>query len=456
MLEKLLEKARNDFYIFCRLLAPDFYKKDRGYLKILCTKLNELYYKEGGGRLRIHMPPRHGKTRTIILFVSWLLGKNNNNKIITATYNETLSSRLGKDIRDMIMQRLVGSTSITYRDIFPTTEINPADSSKTLWSLKGKNFNFLATSPNGTATGIGANFIIIDDIIKNHEEALNSNHKEKLWEWYISTLQSRMEKNAKVIVVNTRWALDDLGGRLEESEKGLWDEVIFPVFDGKNMLCEEIKGLEELKMHEEKVKNNKTSWAIYRANYYQEPLSVSLSNEFASLPTYDFIDKNKIRNYIGYIDVANGGDYLSFVKCGIIDNKLFLLDVLYEQDSISNTIPKIIEKAGVDKIDIYVETNGAIGFLDMVQKQAPKNITFYGIRNTQNKIQRINNAMVVAGEYLVLPKEIWVKHPIFYDHLVTYNPKGKNKYDDAPDSIAGVIKIFQEKYKYDAYKGWVL
>lgn len=462
---ELIELGRENFYAFCRLTAPDFYKPDRLYLKEICTELQSLYENDNG-RLAIHVAPRHGKTRTIIQFVAWLLGKNKNNQIIATTYNEVLSGRLGKDIRDLIGTRGVGGGDFfSYKDFFPSTFVNPSDSSRTMWSLKGKHFNFLATSPNGTATGIGCNFLIIDDIIKNHLEAMNQTHKENLWEWYINTLQSRMQKGCRVIVVNTRWAVDDIGGKLYESESDRWKRCIYPAYfdDTDTMLCEEIKSLEEFKTHMEKAKRNQHSWAIFRANYFQEPVSFSMSNIFSSIPSY--IEKPTFERYLGYIDAANGGDYLCFILAGLYDNKLYVLDVVYEQDKIEVTVPKIIEvlkrnlKIQNIACSIEVETNGAIGFKTLLNEKINENSLSVYIEekhSRESKLLRINNALLCANLYYLFPNEIYLLHENFYNDLIGYNPSGKNKHDDAPDTMAGLLKYFMENYmiEEDSFRGW--
>ena len=87
-----LELARRDFWEFCKLKAPDFYKEDRPYLKDMCYQLQHFY--EGKEKvLVINLPPRHGKSRTATLFVEWVFGQSIQNKVMTGSYNETLSAK---------------------------------------------------------------------------------------------------------------------------------------------------------------------------------------------------------------------------------------------------------------------------------------------------------------------------------------------------------------------------
>ena len=104
-----LELARREFFFYCHLKAPDFYKEDRKFLKELCKTLQDFY--DGQDEvLIINMPPRHGKSRTVGMFVEWILGKNKNEKIMTGSYNETLSTMFSKNVRNNILEESINIT----------------------------------------------------------------------------------------------------------------------------------------------------------------------------------------------------------------------------------------------------------------------------------------------------------------------------------------------------------
>ena len=127
--------ARKDFWEFCKLREPSFYKDNRWHLKMLCRTLQDLY--EGkllkNGRvvkkLMLNLPPRHGKSRTLINFCAWLFGKNNEERIIAVSYNEITASDLGKFTRDGIAEEKFDPSRIVYSDIFPGTKIKHGSSS---------------------------------------------------------------------------------------------------------------------------------------------------------------------------------------------------------------------------------------------------------------------------------------------------------------------------------------
>lgn len=146
-----LELARRDFFEYCKLMAPDFYKDDRIFLKDMCNELQD-FYQSSDRVCVINLPPRHGKSRTAGKLTEWILGKNPNEKIMTGSYNEDLSGTFAKSVRDTIAtERTEGI--IVYNDIFPKTKIKYGEATTKKWALEGSGqANYLATSPKGTAT----------------------------------------------------------------------------------------------------------------------------------------------------------------------------------------------------------------------------------------------------------------------------------------------------------------
>ena len=166
----LNRKAWYSLWQYCQLIAPDFYTEDKAYLKDLCDQL-QAFWSSDERVMVVNMPPRHGKSRTASLFVEWMLGRDPTQKIITVSYNEELSTTFARTVRNTISE-VSGDGSTVYSDIFPMTKIAPGEGSVKLWGTTdgGK---YLATSPTGTVTGMGANLIVCDDLVKNSMEAYN-------------------------------------------------------------------------------------------------------------------------------------------------------------------------------------------------------------------------------------------------------------------------------------------
>lgn len=150
------ELARRDFWYYCHYFNDKFYKQDRKYLIDLCNTLQN-FINSNKKFLVVNLPPRHGKSLTATNFVQWLLGIDSSLKIMTGSYNETLSTTFARQVRDKIAEvKTVGIKS--YSDIFPKTKIKYGQASMNKWALENSTQdNYLATSPTGTATGFGAN-----------------------------------------------------------------------------------------------------------------------------------------------------------------------------------------------------------------------------------------------------------------------------------------------------------
>jgi len=157
-------------------------------------------------------PPRSGKsTETTINFPAWYLGRNPDKEIITASYSSDLALDFGGKTRTLI-------DSEEYKLIFPEVSLKKDEKSKAKW-MTNKGGSYISVGIGGAITGRGANVLIIDDPIKNREEADSELIRQKHWDWFTSTAYTRLEPNGKVILILTRWHLDDLAGRLMKNEE---------------------------------------------------------------------------------------------------------------------------------------------------------------------------------------------------------------------------------------------
>lgn len=449
------ELARREFFWYCNLKAPDFYKPNRKYLVKLCNDFQEFY--EGNDEVMIiNMPPRHGKSRSASLFVEWILGKNQNEKIMTGSYNETLSTTFSKNVRNDIQEEKADIYKPVYSDVFPGVKIKRGDGSMNLWSLEGGYNNYLATSPTGTATGFGASLMIIDDLIKNAEEAYNDNVKEKHWDWFTNTMLSRLEEGGKIIIIMTRWASNDLAGRALEFYKEEGKKIkhinMKALQDDGTMLCDEVLSLRSYKS-----KIKAMGEDIASANYQQIPIDLKgcLYGEFKTyteLPVNDKGDSlfNKI---MAYCDTADtGDDYLCCIIFGVYDKEAYVLDVIYTKDSMEITEPMTAKALYDNKVNLaYIESNnGGRGFArnvgNILRNQYNSNRCIINwFHQSQNKQARILSNSTWVTQHIYFPYNWKNRFPEYYKDMFKYQKEGKNKHDDAPDATTGVAEIIIEK-----------
>ena len=446
-LEAKKELARRDFWYYCKLLGKkDFYNDKKEYLKDLCNQLQN-FIDSNKKILVINMPPRFGKSYTATLFVQWLLGRNNKLKIMTGSYNETLSSTFAKQVRDMIATEQTQGVTV-YRDIFPDTKIKYGEASMNKWALEGSQVaNYLATSPTGTATGFGADLIVIDDLIKNSEEAYNSNVLEKHIDWFTNTMLSRTEKGFKLIIIMTRWASNDLAGFILSN----YDDVVHinykAINDDGTPLDEGTLSLEDFEF---KTKN--MAKEIVYANYQQEPIDIK-GRLYSSIKTYNQLPMDSNNNllftaYKNYTDTADTGeDYLCSICYGVYNKEAYILDVLYTKEPMEITEPataKILIENNIKEADIE-SNNGGRGFAravdkHLLEKYNSNRCKVRWFHQTQNKRARILSNATWVMEHIYFPVNWADRWTEFYKAITTYQKEGKNKHDDGPDVLTGIAE----------------
>lgn len=180
-------------------------------------------------RILIEAPPRHGKSELAsVHFPAWFLGNEPDRRIIGTAYGADLARDFGRRARNVIQ-------STVYRSIFPGITVSQSSSAADEWSLDGYNGGYIAAGIGGPITGRGAHLLLIEDPVKNREDANSQIYRDKVWDWYTSTAYTRLEGRGLVIVIMTRWHEDDLVGRLlAEQQAGTgdrWHRITFPSLD---------------------------------------------------------------------------------------------------------------------------------------------------------------------------------------------------------------------------------
>ena len=451
--EAKLELARRDFFDYCELMAPDFYKRSRQYLVQLANTLQEFVFNSPKKVLVISIPPRTGKSRTASLFAEWTFGKDPTKKIMTGSYNETLSTQFAKTVRNTIQTQKVEPFIPVFSDVFPDVKIKQGDAAMNMWSLEGQYSSYLATSPSGTATGFGCSLMIIDDVIKNAQEANNQLTKQSHYEWFTNTMLSRLEEGGKIIIIMTRWASDDLAGRIINHFQDDAEIISLKALqDDGTMLCEDVLSRES---YEEKKKL--MSPDIFYANYQQEPIDLK-GQLYTSFKTYDSLPQfEKIQSYTDTADT--GSDYLCSIIYGIYQKEAYILDVIYTNEPMEITEPlvaKHIFEYKVNQADIE-SNNGGRGFSRQISHYLTNtyNTNHTIIRpfhQSKNKQARILSNATWVMEHIYFPQNWHNKYPEFYKAITSYQREGKNLHDDAPDALTGVaekVNVLQPVFSFE-------
>ena len=153
----------------------------------------------------IEAPPRHGKSEFISkYFPAWYLNRFPDNNVILTSYEANFARSWGRKSRAVFEQMC---------PIFGL-EVDPERGAANDWGIKGHLGGMITAGVGGAITGRGGNVLIVDDYMKNSEEACSEVIREKHWDWWGSTASTRLEPGGLAIVMATRWHEDDLSGRL--------------------------------------------------------------------------------------------------------------------------------------------------------------------------------------------------------------------------------------------------
>lgn len=452
-----IELARREFFFYCNLKAPEFYKENRQYLVDLCNAFQDFMQSDDEVMI-VNEPPRHGKSRTAGLFVEWVLGKDQTAKIMTGSYNETLSTMFSKNVRNDIQEVKADQSKAVFSDVFPGVRIKQGDGAMNLWSLEGGYNNYLATSPTGTATGFGATLLVIDDLIKNAEEANNELTKEKHWTWFTDTMLSRLEEGGKIIIIMTRWASDDLAGRALEHFKEAGAKVrhisMKALQTDGTMLCDEVLSR---KSYEAKIKAMGAD--IASANYQQEPIDLK-GKLYTSFKTYsgELPQFKEIRNYTDTADT--GEDYLCSINYGVtFANEAYILDVLYTKEPMEVTEPATAKMLfnGMVNVAKIESNNGGRGFARNVKRILEQDFdsnytTIKWFTQTRNKQARIYSNSTWVMQHIYYPEDWRNRWPEYFSAMNKYQREGANKHDDAPDATTGIAENCNKKSGISIFK----
>lgn len=178
-------------------------------------------------RLMIFMPPRHGKSELgSRRFPAWYLGRNPDRSIIAASYNSDLATDFGREVRN-----IVGTPE--YACVFDDTGLAVDSKAANRWHTSQGGI-YVAAGVGTAVTGRGANVFLIDDPVKDREEADSEIKRQRVWDWYTSTAYTRLAPGGAIILIQTRWHEDDLGGRLLEAQSqggDTWEILDLPAID---------------------------------------------------------------------------------------------------------------------------------------------------------------------------------------------------------------------------------
>lgn len=388
----------------------------------------------------INMPPRHGKSELASRrFPAWFLGLNPEKSVIAASYNSDLATDFGRQVRN-----IVGSPE--YGHLFEATLAEDSRAANRWSTAQGG--GYVAAGVGTAITGRGADILLIDDPLKDREEADSELQRQKIWDWYTSTAYTRLAPGGRIIVIQTRWHEDDLSGRLlvDEARGGdKWERLELPAInDAGEALWPEFYPLNVLERYRNVLPSR--DWS---ALYQQRPTPDE--GDYFKREWFRFYETlpSHLRIYgaSDYAVTAKGGDYTVHIVAGIDpDDNLYVVDVWRSQAESHVWVEEYINLIHRWKPLKWAQESGQIlkslgPFIDKRMRErriycAQEQMSSVADKPTRSRSFQARAAM---GKVYLPHSAPWVAD--FVSELLTF-PAGKH--DDQVDAIGLIGRMLDQ------------
>ena len=372
-------------------------------------------------------------------------------RVILTAYEADFAATWGRRARDVLNE---------YGNSVFGIEVNNKSSAANRWDIQGNTGGMVTAGVGGPITGKGADILIIDDPVKNAEEANSQTYRDKTWEWYQSTAYTRLEPNGSIILIMTRWHEDDFAGRILnqiEHDKGEhWEVINLPAIAedhdilGRNIgepLWPGRYDLNEL----ERIKYTTGSywWSALYQQRPQPPEGGLLKRSWikyyqpSELPNLE--ELNIYQAWDLAISTKETADYTVCTTIGVSKEKqIYVLD--WYRDRIDfptqvRMVEKLAEKWKPSQIAI--ESNAYQQALPQQLKKTSM-LRIKEVKRTKDKVTRITSAFVHFENGKILLPENHFELENFINEYV-YFPQGKH--DDMLDSVELAIELFNMPQK---------
>ncbi len=416
--------------------------------------------------LSISTPPGIGKTSLGIFFLTWIMGKYPLQPNLASAHSGILT----RSFFDGALSTITDPEYL-WSDVFPGTEIVGTNSKEETIDLgKKKRFKTLTCrSIDGSLTGATRceRYLYADDLVSGIEEALSKDRLDNLWNKYTNDLKSRKKLGCKEIHIATRWSVHDVIGRLEKQYEG--DPrarfLAFPALDDNDESNFNYKygvGFDTKYFKDMEDSLDDVSWKCLFMNEPIEREGLLFPEDELNYYNGVLPEGGLVRKYSA-CDVAwGGGDSLSMpIGYEYEDGSVFIPDVVFNKGDKEVTRPIVVGKLKIHlpHQNMVEANNGGDEYCDKVDEMLRKeginlNMTHRKAPSNQSKLSRIIQASPDIKKFIFLDKKHRSKeYNAFMKELTSFMQTGKNKHDDAPDSLALLSTLIYKRYgKVEAIK----
>lgn len=349
-----------DFFANANAREEDMKWKPSRFHQDLCDRVQEFIEKPTDKAFEIlilNTPPQHGKSTTITeTLPSWYLMKHPDDSVIQVSYGDDLAERFGKRNLEKVKE---------YGGVFGV-EVDPKKATSREFQILNHKGRMISKGIGSGLTGHSGHLIVIDDPIKNREQADSERTRDSVWSEFVDSIVSRTQAGSKVILIMTRWHEDDLAGRIMEQMPDITTLVNYececeseddplgrrPRTDDRQgePLCPEIgKGEEWLREFKavHVTENGRRSWeALYQGHPTIMEGNILKKEWWQPYEVEDYYDgKLKFDQMIMSVDATfkdgDKNDYVAIEIWGKRENRFYLVDLVNEHLSFSKTTHRI-------------------------------------------------------------------------------------------------------------------
>ncbi len=432
---------------FDREPSKRFYLPRRRIIKLIVDSLQQIEDDELD-LLAISLPPGTGKTTLGIFFLSWQMGKYPDMPNLASAH----SDKLTRSFYDGVLN-IITDPEYLWKDVFPGVEIVGTNSKDETIDLgKPKRFKTLTCrSIDGSLTGATRceRILYADDLVSGIEEALSKDRLDSLWDKYTNDLKSRKKLGCKEIHIATRWSVHDPIGRLERQYEGNPRAKFFALpalneNDESNFDYDYGVGFDTKYFLDMRASLDDVSW---KCLFQNEPIE----REGLLFPEEELLYYNGVLpdgepdRKVSVCDIAwGGGDSLSMPICYVYGEDAYVVDVVFNNGDKEVTRPIVVGKLKqhLPHQVRFEANNGGDEYADKVDEMLRKegiklNISHRKSPSTASKLSRIIQAAPDIKKLYFLDKKHRSKeYSKFMKELTSFMQTGKNKHDDAADSLA--------------------
>lgn len=444
-----------------------FYQPRRRVLKQVVDALQDLT-DDKLDELFISMPPRVGKTSILLFYVTWLIGRDSEHSNLYSAYSDLITKAFYNGTLEII------NDNVTYlwKDVFPESKIVRTNAQDEMLDLDRKKRypSLTCRSLYGTLNGAcDCNGVLIsDDLIGGIEEALNKDRLIAAWSKVDNNLLPRAKETAKILWCGTRWSMIDPAGLRMDLMKN--DDK----FKNRRVKIINLSALDE---------NDESQFDYdygvgFSTDYYrQRRASFERNNDMASwLAQYAgepieregaLFTPDEFRYYNGELPVEDpdrifmavdpafgGGDFVAGPVCYQYGEDIYLHDVVYNNGDKRITQPLIVNAIMKHSVQAarFEATKMTESYKNEIEGQLREkeyrlNITTKPAPTDKAKFQRIFDKAPEIRERIIFREsgKRSKEYELFLQNVFSYKMFGKNKNDDAPDSLAMVMDMVKDK-----------